>query len=74
MSKSWGDWLSDQIAMLPLHLTGISAIAKAIDVTSDVAGGKTPKASDVVGAAGLIDADGLDSGGMEGAEPTDKEG
>ena len=60
MSKSWGDWISDQIAMLPLHLTGITAIAKAIEVTGDLAAGKAPKATDVAGAAGLLDADGLE--------------
>ena len=60
MSKSWGDWISDQIGMLPLHLTGISAIAAAIEVTGDLAAGKTPKTSDVIGAAGLLDVDGVD--------------
>ena len=59
MGKSWSDWLADQIGMLPLHLTGISAVAKAIEVVGDAAAGKTPKASDVIGAAGLIDTDGV---------------
>lgn len=72
MGKSWGDWLANQIAMLPLHLTGISAVAKTIDVASDLAGGKMPKASDVVGAAGLLDAEALGSDGLKSAELDDK--
>ena len=58
--KTLGEMISDTIGMAPLHLTGITAIAKGIEVVGDLAAGKTPKPTDVIGAAGLLDADGID--------------
>lgn len=59
-TKSLGEIISDNIAMLPFHATGLTAVIKGIEVIGDLAVGKKPKATDVIGAAGLIDVDGVD--------------
>lgn len=64
--KSFGEIVSDNIAMLPFHLTGLTAVIKGIEVVGDIAAGKKPKTSDVIGAAGLIDVDGAE--GVDGCD------
>lgn len=58
MGKSIGDLISKnawKLGLLPL----LPVIA-AIEVVGDLAAGKTPKVKDVLGASGILDADGAD--------------